>query len=412
MRKDLTTWLPILLLVVLGTLAGIGDLLQSGSVAIDEFPSEIDVTSRSDRGPGSLRAALFAALKAPRPVTIRIGVDVIDIDVPLPPIAADGTMIIGDAEGRVLLRRSPVNTSTDPLLQIGADDVSLHHVVIDAAGKPAIFVTGNSAHLDTIVVQDASVAIESLDSDALTIVDSEFPDNEIGIRLGGRRATATIRGNEFRDSRKSGIWIALATDDPDTDSNIHIHDNNFIGGSDGIVAVNVRADVRGNRISGFGHAGISLLDARAHVTGNQVIDSKGIGIQATRLRDSAIDDNEVARNEQVGILIVDAYGLRVDSNQVYRNGYGIAAVGLQPIDASVRRNTLASQSIDGLIAIGEAPFIDGNHSIENAQAGIRIMNLVRPGLPTIAAEPRMANNRLSGNGSDDVQFGDYVVQSK
>lgn len=411
MRKDLTTWLPILLLIVLGTLAGIGNILQSGVDSDDGFPTEIDVTSRSDRGPGSLRAALFAAMKAPHPVTIRIGVDVIDIDVPLPPIAADGTKIIGDANSPVLLRRAPGYTSADALLRIGADDVSIRHVAIDAADRPAIVVHGVRTHLDTISIHNASVAVEGFDADALTIVTSEFSDNDTGVRLGGSRATATIRGNEFRDSRHSGVWVALATENRDADSDIRIHDNRFSGGRDGIVAVNVRADVRGNRISAFAHAGISLIDARASVIGNQVLDSKGIGIHVSGLRNSAIDDNEVARNEQVGILIVDAYGLRVDNNQVYRNGYGIAAVGMHPIDASVQRNTLASQSIDGLIAIGESPFIDGNHSIDNGQAGIRIMNLVRPGLPTIAAEPRLANNTLTGNGSDDVQFGDYVVQS-
>ncbi|MDX1518298.1 MAG: right-handed parallel beta-helix repeat-containing protein [Woeseiaceae bacterium] len=411
MQKDLTTWLPILLLVVLGTLAGIGKMLQSVGDSDGGVPEEISVTSRADRGPGSLRAALFAAMKAPHPVTIRLSVDSIDIDVPLPPIAADGTRIVGDAEGPVLLRRAPGNVSAEALLRVDADDVSVHHVAIDAAGKPAIFVQGARARLDTIDVMNSSIAIESLDSDELTVVDSEFSDNDFGVRLGGSRATATIRGNVFRGSRQSGIWVALATADPDADSDIHIHDNRFVGGRDGIVAVNVLADVRGNRVSGFAHAGINLLDARATVVGNQVLDSKGIGIHVSRLRDSAINANEVARNEQVGILIVDAYGLQVDGNQVYRNGYGIAAVGLQPIDASVQRNTLSSQSIDGLIAIGESPFIDGNHSIENAQAGIRIMNLVRPGQPTIAAEPRLANNTLSGNGSDDVQYGDYVVQS-
>lgn len=411
MRTDLTTWLPILLLIVLGTLAGIGGMLQSGSDADVGFPTEISVTSRSDRGPGSLRAALFAAMKAPHPVTILIGVGVIDIDVPLPPIMGNGTTIIGNADAPVLLRRAPGNTSTDALLQIGADDVSLQHVAIDAAGKPAILVKNDGAHLDRVTIRNASVAVEGFDCDALTIVASEFLDNDIGIRLAGSRATASIRGNVFRNSRNSGIWVALATENPDADSDIRIHDNRLLGGRDGIVAVNVRADVRGNRISGFAHAGISLLDTRANVVGNQVLDSKGIGVHVARPRDSAIDDNEVARNEQIGILIVDAHGLRVENNQVYRNGYGIAAVGLQPIDASVQRNTLASQTIDGLIAIGESPYIDGNHSIENAQAGIRIMNLVRPGLPTIAAEPRLTNNTLSGNGSNDVQFGDYVVQS-
>lgn len=411
MQKDLTTWLPILLLIVLGTLAGIGNMLQSGIGPDDDFPTAIDVTSRSDRGPGSLRAALFTAMKAPHPVTIRIGVDVIDIDVPLPPIAATRTTIIGAADGLPLLRRSAANTSKTELLQITADGVGIHHVAIDAGGTIAVAVRADRARLDTVSITNASVAIESFDSRELTIQSSDFFANAIGIRLSGSRATATISDNEFRGGKQSAIWMALATENPDTDSDIRIHDNRFSGGRDAIVAVNVRADIRGNRVSQFSHAGISLLDARASVVGNQVIDSKGIGIHVSRLRNSAVVDNEVARNEQIGILIVDAHGLQVDRNQVYQNGYGIAAVGLHPIDASVRQNTLSSHAIDGLISIGESPFIDGNHSIENRQAGIRIMNLVRPGLPTIAAEPRLANNTLTGNGNDDVQYGDYVVQS-
>lgn len=411
MQKDLTTWLPILLLIVLGTLAGIGNMLQSGADPEDGFPTELYVTSRSDRGPGSLRAALFTAMKAPHPVTIRIDVDVIDIDVPLPPIAAAGTTIIGTADGPVLLRRAAANTSNTGLLQIAADGVSIHHVAIDAGGTLGVAVRADRARLDTVSISNASVAIEGHDCRELAIQSSDLFANEIGIRLVGSRATATISDSDFRDSKQSAIWVALATENPDSDSDIRIHDNRFSGGRDGIVAVNIRADIRGNRVRRFSHAGISLLDARANVVGNQVLDSKGIGIHVSRLRNSTVFDNEVARNGQIGILIVDAHGLQVDRNQVYQNGYGIAAVGLHPIDASVRQNTLSSHAIDGLISIGESPYIDGNHSIENRQAGIRIMNLVRPGLPTIAAEPRLANNTLSGNGNDDVQFGDYVVQS-
>ena len=411
MQKDLTTWLPILLLIVLGALAGIGNMLQSGAGPEDGFPTDIDVTSRSDRGPGSLRAALFTAMKAPHPVTISLGVDVIDIEVPLPPIAAAGTTIIGTADGPTLLRRSAANTSNSGLLQLAADGIGIHHVAIDAGGAPGITVRADRARLDTISITNSSAAIDGYDSRELVIQSSDFFANETGIRLAGSRATATISGNRFRDNRQSAIWVALATENPDADSDVRIHDNRFAGGRNAVVAVNVRADIRGNRVSRFSHAGISLLDARASVVSNQVMDSQGIGIHVSRLRNSAVIDNEVARNEQVGILIVDAHGLQVDRNQVYQNGYGIAAVGLQPIDASVRQNTLSSQVIDGLISIGESPYIDGNHSIENRQAGIRIMNLVRPGQPTIAAEPRLANNTLSGNGNDDVQFGDYVVQS-
>lgn len=412
MRKNLTTWLPILLLIVMGTLAGIGNMLQSGIGPDDGFPAELDVTSRSDRGPGSLRAALFAAMKSPHPVTIRVLVDSIDIEVPLPPVAANGLTLIGDADAPVLLRRASTTSSDSGLLLIAADDVVVSHIALDAAGGHAVRVQGDRARLDRVSISNASVAIEGIDPNELTIRASRFVNNDIAVRLGGNRATATIAGNEVRNSRQAGIWMALATENSDSDSDIRIQDNRFSGGLNAIVAVNVRADVRGNRIEDFSQSGITIQDARASVIANQVLDGKGVGIHLSRLRNSVVVDNEIARNEQIGILIVDANGLQVDRNHVYQNGYGIATVGLQPIDASVRQNTLASQAIDGLIAIGESPLIDGNHSIENGKAGIRIMNLIRPGLPTITAQPRLANNTVTGNGDDDVQFGNYVVQSQ
>lgn len=412
MRKDLTTWLPILLLIVMGTLAGIGNMLQSGMGPDDGFPAEYAVTSRSDRGPGSLRAALFAAMKSPHPVTIRVVVDVIEIEVPLPPVAANGLTLIGDADRPVLLRRAATNSSESGLLLIAADDVVIRHIAVDAAGGRAVIVQGDRTRFDAVSMTNASIAIEGIDPHELTIRASNFTNNDIAVRLGGSYATATIAGNEIRNSRQAGIWMALASENPDADSHIRIRDNRFSGGLNAIVAVNVRADVRGNRIGNFSQAGISIQDARASIVANRVLDGKGVGIHVSRLRNSEVVDNEIARNEQIGILIVDANGLQVDRNQVYQNGYGIATVGLQPIDASVRQNTLASQAIDGLITIGESPLIDGNHSIENGKAGIRIMNLIRPGLPTITARPRLANNTVTGNGHDDIQFGNYVVQSQ
>lgn len=412
MRQNLTTWLPILLLVVLGALAGLGEILQSGFDSSSDIPKELRVSSQSDRGPGSLREALFTAMKAPHRVTIRIDVERIDIDVPLPPIAANGITIIGNSVSPPLLQRISKDASNVAMLQIVANDVRVSDIDVDAAKAIAVSIGGERSILERVSVKNASVAVDGTDIEDLVVRSSEFVENDLGLRLTGTVSTATITNNTFRDNRQSGVWIALASDDPDSDSDIRVHDNSFFGGRDALVSVNVSVDIRSNRISRFSHTGMTLQDARAMVAGNRILDSNGVGIHISRLRNSTVVDNEIARNKQIGILIVDANGLQVDRNQVYENGYGIAAVGLQPINASVRQNTVVSQSIDGLIAIGESPLIDGNHSLKNGQAGIRILNLVRAGEPTITALPRLANNTLSGNGEDTVQFGDYVVRAE
>lgn len=411
MRKDLTTWLPILLLVLMGALAGIGNLLQTGvgSDSSSDIPNELLVTTRSDRGPGSLRTALFTAMKAPHRVTIRLDIDYIDIDVALPPVAATGLTIIGRVGDSTIIRQVGESNSANPLLNIIADDVSLSHLHLDAAGTKGIYVAGKRTNVQKVSIENASIAIDGTNVSALSVQDSVFTDNDMGIRLGGGSATTRISANTFRDNRDSSVWIALSSDKIHARNEIQIHDNQITGGKDGLIVVNAGVDIRSNRISNFSHAGLSLLNARAMVTGNRIIDSAGIGMHVSQLVDSVIIDNELARNQQIGILIVDAEGLQVDRNQVYENGYGIAAVGLHPINASVKNNTIVGQTIDGLIAIGESPFIDGNHALRNRQAGIRIMDLLLPDQALIVAIPRLANNTLTDNGENAVQRGEYVV---
>ncbi|NNC77711.1 MAG: right-handed parallel beta-helix repeat-containing protein, partial [Woeseiaceae bacterium] len=410
-RKDLTTWLPILLLVVLGGLAGIGKFLQDG-FGNDErtaIPDELVVSSRSDRGPGSLRTALFTAMKAPHKITIRFDVDQIDIEVPLPPVAVSGIKFIGNEAAPTLIRFASNRQTESSLLKVSGDDVLIEHLHFDANGGVAIDVTGKRTNLRNLRIANASIGIDGFDVTSLTVENSVFRGNGTGIRLNGEKARTKIAGNTFEDNRDGAIWLALSSDEIQSRNDILIHDNIISGGRDGLIAVNAGLDVRGNRISQFTRSGITLLGTRAMVTGNLISDSAGIGMHISQLLDSVVVDNEIARNQQIGILIVDAQGLQVDQNHVYENGYGIAAVGLKPINATLKNNTLVGQAIDGLIAIGESPFIDSNHALRNRQAGIRIMDLALPDQPLIEAVPRLANNTMSDNGDDDVQYGEYVV---
>ncbi|NNC77758.1 MAG: right-handed parallel beta-helix repeat-containing protein, partial [Woeseiaceae bacterium] len=207
MRKDLTTWLPILLLVVLGGLAGIGKFLQAGfgnneSTAI---PDELVVSSRSDRGPGSLRTALFTAMKAPHKVAIRFDVDQIEIEVPLPPVAVSGIKFIGNEAAPTLIRLASNRQTESSLLKVSGDDVLIEHLHFDANGGVAIDITGKRANLRNLRIANASIGIDGFDVTSLTIENSVLRDNGTGIRLNGERARTKIAGNIFENNRDGAI---------------------------------------------------------------------------------------------------------------------------------------------------------------------------------------------------------------
>lgn len=414
MQKDLTNWLPLLVLAVLGLLAGLGKVLETGAAMNDDdVPSDIEVTSSADRGPGSLRSALFSAMRTGRHVTIRLQVPEITLELPLPPIVATGGMSIeGDLSAATIIRRG--NDFVDEgaaLLNIASDEIVLRNIAVHANGLDAVVVRGESAGLDGVEVHDAATAIRVFDAMDLNIVGSHIEKNDFGIRIEGNYARATISGNTFIRNRNTALWVVFAGEEIDPRNNVIIHDNTFSGGRNGIILANAIGELRGNRLSAQVATGISIIESRATLDGNRIVDGNGTGLHLSDLRDSLVADNEIGRNALVGIMILDADGLRVENNQIYGNGYGIAAVGRQPLSAVLRGNTLVDHTIDGLVTIGDTPVIDSNHALRNRRAGIRILDLVLPGDLRIEAVPQLANNVLSDNGEDGVLYGEYVLEA-
>lgn len=415
MRNTLTTWLPLVVLGMLGVLAALGRHIEltGDSAAEGAVPPFITVTSKADRGPGSLRSALFLAMRADGPVTIGLSVPVIELDVPLPPVAVPDRLRI---EGQLAERTQIVNlqpgNENQQLLQLVSDNIELAHLAVDANGAVGIAVRGADVVLEGIESNRAAYGVLARDVTRLTVFNSRFSGNGDGVRVEGRSGSVILRRNEFLDNGNSNAWVVFSGVRSQAPHTVVIHDNQFSGARNSIVVANAVADLRGNRVHGFANAGFMIIDANATVAENRIIDSQGIGLHLSGLHDSFVTNNEIGRNSQVGVLIVDANGLQVDSNKIYANGYGIAAVGRKPINASLRNNMLVDQSIDGLIAIGNTPLIDSNRALRNRRAGIRIMDLDMPDSPLITSDPRLTNNVLNGNGDDEVLFGRYVVRDQ
>ena len=67
------------------------------------------------------------------------------------------------------------------------------------------------------------------------------------------------------------------------------------------------------------------------------------------------------------------------------------------------------QTIDGLLIIGASPVVNDNRSINNAGAGIKILNVLRQGHLSVEAAPLLTGNVATGNAQDGVVRGAYSL---
>ncbi len=412
MQLKLTTWSPIVILGVLGILAGLGRFIatERESKSTSSVPGIIVVGSSADRGPGTLRSALFMAMRADHHVAIELQVPSIELEISLPPVAvAHGLSISGALDTPTHIRNTNDDQSTGVLLHLVSKNVSLANIAVDANGATGIVVSGPQISIDNVAVSNAEVGLSAIDAERLTISNSQFSKNRDGVRIEGSNGSVDVKGNRFTANRRNGLWIVFGVAPGQQTSTIAVHDNRFSGSVNAFTAANAVVDLRGNRFTGFTRAGLTLISSRANIAENRIIDSSGIGMHLADLSNSYVVRNEVGRNQLAGMLIIDAKGLQVDSNEIYENGYGIITVGREPITAALSNNTLTNQTIDGLISIGDTPTIDGNHALHNRQAGIRILDLLLPDRDLIRSSPRHSNNVLTDNGDNEILSGQYVV---
>src|SRR5262245_594290 len=94
--------ISIVVFVLLGAFAALGYWHESHQIQPGQAAnsSAVNVTSGNDRGPGSLREALFIAAAAEGEVTITMRVPKITLSTALPPLAnAHGIRLVGGEQG-------------------------------------------------------------------------------------------------------------------------------------------------------------------------------------------------------------------------------------------------------------------------------------------------------------------------
>ncbi len=374
----------------------------------NETPSEFKVINPADSGPGTLRAAIFSALRSGQRSDIVLAVSSIRLDTPLPPLAAArGLTIVGGADSH---RIDASNLRAGAVLDLRSPGIVLENFEIANARDRAINLQARSVTVRRVTISASAIGINVADAPDLRIAESRFSDNRIGINLANATASGAIAGNRFDAHREAAIWALSASAADPGDPALVVSDNDFNDDRHAIVTGNVPLRITRNRIESPRAAGVLLLGRYPDVTANRIRAGAAMGLIALEASDGRITDNEIDHNRAVGILLRSASNLNVSGNHVYQNAYGIAAVlGARGGGTVVSSNVLLSNQIDGIVVIGDSSIVQRNRSLGNRGAGMRVLDLVYPDSRVVAAEPLLAENVLQDNGQDAPVRGQYRV---
>lgn len=367
--------------------------------------TEFVVTSPTNNGPGSLRDAMFRALRAPVPSQIVIRAREIELETPLPPLAGRSDITIrSDGEPSVLDASALSNV---PVLDVRAGNVAIENLSIRGARGYAIHVLGpGPVRIDHVTIDDSDVGVGAAGGYRVAVSDSRFTANRIGVELLGS-GTGLIARTSFADHLEAGAWVVGLADNGAGDASLEVSDSRFSGARYGMVLANVAVNLRRNEVSSFVNDGILVLGGVLEAAENNIWNGRGAAIRSVGLTRGDVSLNQVHENGAIGILVQSASGTRVDDNRVFRNVYGIVTVQNNgPGAVTLTNNLVVAQSADGLVAVGDSPVITQNKALANGSAGIRILDLILPSAE-IRSTPLLADNVLMDNALNDPVYSEY-----
>ena len=368
------------------------------------------VTSGADAGTGSLREAIFQADRADGRSRITIEAPVIELNSPLPPIVNTAGVVIEAVREGIVIKASRLGEGA--VLDIVTSGTSIAGLtIVDSPGQ-AILLRASGVRLTRLHVQRAAVGVLAMDNVGdLSVTDSDFQDNGLGIQLGAGVMEVRLRNNRFRRHTRAAVWSVAPTTPPrSTTPAVSIDGNQFDGDETSVVLMNTLARVGHNTFTGARTSAMLLKGSAVTVRDNRVRSGLGFGISADGLDHAMIAENEINHNCAGGILLRESRGTQISANRLYSNGYGIVMVlGSSGNPNIVADNMVMRNVAGGLYVIGSSPLIRSNRMVANEGFGLRLSSLRAKGQPVVESQPLVDANVLAGNSSDTPVRDEFLV---
>jgi Right handed beta helix region len=382
-------------LVLLGGLAALGWWYQRSQQVSGRSADTltVNVTSGADRGPGTLREALFLAAAAKGKAEVVIKVKEIAVETALPPLVNTyGVRVIGPAGGVALDAHALGGAA---VLDVAGANTSLENLQVRNCSGTAVLLRATDFRLRTSRIEACDVGVDVAENaGALLLERDSFVNDRIGVRFAASTPNAVLSGNEFSNDKDAGLWAVRAAPDAHG-SAITVRENRFNNDRSGIVAANVAVLIERNQFSADPEAAIHLLGAGATLHANQVSGGSGMGIIAENARDSIIDGNELAQLAAYGVMVRNSAGVLVRNNRVHNCGYGLAFVlGDQRSPSTAVDNTIIEPQFNGIDVIGDSPILRRNQVLQPRAFALHVVDFHRPDGTTVTSHPFLDGNNF------------------
>jgi nitrous oxidase accessory protein NosD len=366
------------------------------------------VTSTADSGPGSFRDALFAAARAQGSARIRLTVPRIVLESPLPP-AAQAVAIIIETDVHTVIDAQGL--AAGAVIDIEAPRAVLRNLTVEHAAGTAFLLHAEAIELKGIAAFDSDIGLTLVGvAPYVDIRDCSMSRNRIGVELAAP-AAGVVQNCKFAQHAESAVWAVEPAGGAAPRAQLKIADNLFTADHDAVVLANLPVTLEHNQFIGSLGNAITVLGSGVTLRGNRIRDAAQNGILIDSADRITVIDNEIGRSPGTGIMVKNSSGVTIEHNRIYGNTYGIVQVLSTTHGAplTVAHNLLFSQKIDGLLIIGASPVVSDNRSINNAGAGIRVLNVVHDGHAGAQATPLLTGNVTAGNAQDGVVRGTYSL---
>ncbi|MDB6044642.1 MAG: hypothetical protein JWM63_3193 [Gammaproteobacteria bacterium] len=356
----------------------------------------VHVTNAADRGPGTLREALFVVAGAAGPTTISIEVAQINLETALPAfVNGRGVRLVGQAAGA---RIDAQALNSGPVLDISGPNISIEGLAVGGCPGAAILVRAVHFHLSAATIESCDVGVEVAENASDTLLErNHFVKNRVGVRFGASGHNTAVVNNDFSQDRDAGLWAVRSAPDSHDDV-IGIHDNKFTEDQIGIVAGNIPVLVERNDFVNAHEAVIHLVGAGAVLRGNRINGGAAMGIVAENARDAIIDDNELEGLTAYGVMVRGSANTLIRSNRLHNCGYGLAFVlgDARSVSTAVD-NTIIEPKFNGIDVIGDSPILRRNQVLRAHAYALHVEDFQLPKGQKVHSQPFLDNNNFGNS---------------
>jgi len=351
----------------------------------------VHVTNGGDRGPGTLREALFIVATATGPTTISLEVPLVTLQTALPDLVnGRGIRLAGQAADTLIDAHA---LASGPVFNVSGPGTSIEHVIIRNCPGAAVLVRSLRFRLTESTVDSCDVGVDVAENASDTLLDrNHFRNDRIGARFAAAGRNSTVTHDDFDHDKDAGLWAVRRSLDSH-DEPIVIRNDRFTEDGAGMVVGNVPVLAEKNDFVNDHDAAVHIVGAGAVIRGNRIDGGASMGVVVENARGAVIDSNEFEGLTAYGVMVRGSSDTLVERNRVHNCGYGLAFVLGDTRNANTAvDNTIIEPKFNGIDVMGDSPVLRGNQVLRAHALALHVEDVQPATGPKVHSQPFLDGN--------------------